>query len=763
MSEGTLYLRLVINGQETAEVVPVVYRYGHYFVEAGVLASNNVRTGQIKSGLIDVDKLIDVKTEYDAAGQQLMLTVPDNWLPTQKIKGKSLLSYTPPSSSTGLLFNYDAYYLDPYEGNSTLTAWLEQRKFSNAGIISNTGTWRSVNASSDINAGYRGYIRYDTWWRYSDGLNMVSWQLGDFISDSLTWSNSVRMGGLRISRNFGVRPDLVTYPLLHYSGTAAVPGTVDLFINGYKTNSSNVNPGPFTLTNVPSINGAGEATVVTTDALGRQVKTSVPFYVSNSLLRDGLSDFDASFGTLRKHYGTANSDYSGMAFSGLYRYGIRDWLTLSTHTEAMDGLALVGLGSDIAVGYWGTFSSSYSRSHSRPGADNTDLEAGNDTQYTLGYSYYATLFSLAAQHARRGEGWQDLTAMAGNGRPSRQADQVTFSSVPFGSNNGTLGLGYFDILAHDSTRTRLANLSYSRALWGNSSIYLSLNKTLGNRGYDAQLQMIIPFSSGVTATGSLQKNTVGNYTGRMTMNRTAPLEGGTGWNLAWGEGQSSYRQADILWKTTYNKLQGGIWGESGQLNRWADMQGSLIYMDNEFFAANRINDAFILVSTDRYAGIPVRYENQLVGKTDKSGHVLVPWASAWYPAKIEIGTLDLPVNTEIPEVEKRVAVKEGSGSLVQFSVKKVRAASITLVTGNGSPLPVGTPVTELRSGQSTVTGYAGQVFFSHLQEEGELLVRSTDGRGCRRAFRLPDTSDGINMLGPFACVFSSSMAQDPNK
>ena len=38
-----------------------------------------------------------------------------------------------------------------------------------------------------------------------------------------------------------------------------------------------------TLTNVPFINGAGEAVVVTTDALGRQVSTSVPFYVTSTL------------------------------------------------------------------------------------------------------------------------------------------------------------------------------------------------------------------------------------------------------------------------------------------------------------------------------------------------------------------------------------------------------------------------------------------------------------------------------------------------
>ncbi|MGV8566355.1 hypothetical protein ACV34R_30820, partial [Pseudomonas aeruginosa] len=78
----------------------------------------------------------------------------------------------------------------------------------------------------------------------------------------------------------------------------------------------------------------GEATVVTTDAQGRQVVTSLPFYVSNTLLARGLSDFDLSVGRLRDDYGLRNFSYADNAASGIYRYGVSDRLTLSTHAEA---------------------------------------------------------------------------------------------------------------------------------------------------------------------------------------------------------------------------------------------------------------------------------------------------------------------------------------------------------------------------------------------------------------------------------------------
>lgn len=109
----------------------------------------------------------------------------------------------------------------------------------------------------------------------------------------------------------------------------------------------------------------GEATVVTTDALGRQVSTTLPFYVSNKLLAAGLSDFDISTGALRKNYGLQSDDYGSGAFSGIYRYGLTNSLTTSVHGEAGNDLLLSGAGADFTPWLLGTFSFSASMSQSR--------------------------------------------------------------------------------------------------------------------------------------------------------------------------------------------------------------------------------------------------------------------------------------------------------------------------------------------------------------------------------------------------------------
>ncbi|MFO6299456.1 fimbria/pilus outer membrane usher protein [Rahnella selenatireducens] len=785
--DATYYLTLVVNGQTDNQVVPVVYRNNAYFVESGVLAKNHVHTHGQQDGLVNISALPGVKATYNAAVQQMVIQVPDDWLPKQDVSSDNLIGYTPAQSSNGLLLNYDAYYTDPHDGPRSVATLLEQRLFSSVGILTNTGTFRESLGSNGSDNGnvQNGYLRYDTFWRYNDEQRLVSYQVGDFVSNSLTWSNSARMAGLRISRNFSVRPDLVTYPLLQYSGTAAVPTTVDLFLNGYKASTNNLNSGPFTLTNVPYINGAGEATVVTTDALGRQVSTSVPFYVSNTLLRKGLSDFDLSLGAVRKNYGITSGDYSDAAFSGIYRYGISNFLTLSSHGEATQGLALGGLGADVAVGNWGTFSVSASQSRaSRAPVTSGEIDADNSSantnlnvngtpnnngmissspnsdgdtheksgnQYTVGYSYYSNRFSLSALRSSRSPGFQDLTSYTGDTRLSRQADQVTFSTSPFGPSNGTVGIGYYDVEAYDRSHTRLLNFSYSRSLWGQSSMFLSLNKTLSDSGYSAQLQFIVPLDSGASVTAGLQRDSAGNYQEQLSASKTAPTDGGLGWNLAYTGGKDPYQQADATWKTRYATLEGGLYGETGKYTNWADLSGSVVFMANDFFLSDKINDAFIVVDTGNYAGVPVMYENQKQGNTDKNGHLLIPTVSSYYPAKVDIDTMPLPADVVATRVTDNVSVRQSSGVVVEFKVEKVLSANITLQNSQGQPLKIGTVVTEQNSRQTTVVGYGGLAYFSNLAPHNMLSIRQEDGSVCRIGFDLNVNSHSIEQVGPLLC------------
>lgn len=734
----SLWLTLNVDGSTNDKAVPVQVRHGRYMLDASVLRRNFIRLPASASGLQDVSSLPHVVAKYDSAAQILYLTIPENWLPVQNIVSRSD-HLSPALSSPGILMNYDAYSVSNSDDTRYTTLWTEQRIFAKKGYFTNTGIWRHYWRLGSDTENNEKYIRYDTTWKYNDTDNLVSYQLGDVISNSLSWGNSVRLGGVRVSRNFSIRPDLVTYPMLTLSGTAAVPGSVDLFINGYKTSTERLNAGPWTLTSTPYINGAGEATVITTDALGRQVETTIPFYVSNQLLAPGLSDFDLSMGALRKQYGFYNADYNAAAFSGFYRYGLNNALTVSTQVEGRQGLTVLGTGVDVAAADAGTLSLSASESHA--------LSLGQ--QYSAGYSWYSSQFGISTSYVQRNASFSDLSVFGSALALSRRAEQVTFSFNPLEGKAGTVGLGYFNIVAHDGLRTQLANFSWSRGLGHNCSLHLSLNKTLGGEGIAAQMQLIIPFSSGSSLSLSEQRSSNVSSSQTLSYSRAVPSDGGLGWSLAASKGYAAYHQADLTWQNHYTVVSGGEYGSSKNLTRWFDTSGSFVWMDDSMFASSKINDAFIVVSTSGIGSIPVHYENQLVGETDSSGHLLVPWVSAWYPAKVDIDVLNLPANINSPQVEKRVTVREGSGALVNFVLTKERPLLLTIVNEDQRPLPPGTLVAETASGQTTTLGYGGQAWFENVPAQSHIVVILPYGK-CSYDLSLKGDQKEFN-IGPLIC------------
>ncbi|MCP2821064.1 fimbrial biogenesis outer membrane usher protein, partial [Salmonella enterica subsp. enterica serovar Typhimurium] len=90
------------------------------------------------------------------------------------------------------------------------------------------------------------------------------------------------------------------------------------------------------------------------------------------------------------------------------------------------------------------------------------------------------------------------------------------------------------------------------------------------------------------------------------------------------------------------------------------------------------------------------------GRTDAKGHLLVPYSSGYYRGKYEIDPMNLPPDVLAPDVEQRVAVRRGSGYLLEFPLKRVMAASVELVDGNQQVLKLGSRVTHAESGTQAV-------------------------------------------------------------
>ncbi|MCX5465332.1 fimbria/pilus outer membrane usher protein [Alcaligenes parafaecalis] len=773
LPDTTLYLELVVNGQPRGEILAVPYRQGRYYLPAETLRGLGVSVAG-QHTMVAVDQLEGVTVSHDNARQQLLIDLPPEWLPKQWLS-QGQRQYEPAKSSTGLLMNYDIYASSRSAyglRTNRLAAWSEQRLFSPYGILSNTGVWYS-GSHRRADRDQTRYLRYDTSWSYSDPDSMRKYVLGDLITDSLAASSSVRMAGVQIGRNFATRPDLVTYPLPVFAGQAALPSTVDLFINNYKMDSYQVNPGPFTVQTLPYINGAGSATVVTRDVLGRELSKEVSFYVSNDLLAPGLTDYSLSAGVMRQRYGLESNRYGQPALSAVVRHGVTPGWTMFAWGEAARDLHNVGVGANAKLGDFGVLTGSWATSkvgdygrgsaqirrglywlERRPYYGDTfrqePMEPGQGQQISYGYSYSSSRFSVSIRRTQRSAQYANLGVYRNAATLSRREDVVT-GSVALGK-GGTLGMAWVDSQDMAGRRIRLVNLSHSISVGNNAFLYTSLNREIG-RGVSVQLTLSIPLDDYTNTSASFVRDSEGRRSGQLNYHHSAPASGGLGYSVGVSDGQAQeqYRRADASWSTPQYTVRGGAYGTRRASTGWAQLSGSLIGLGGQVYAANTVHDAFAVVSTSGYPDVPIRYENQYLGKTDSKGYFLIPSMTAWYPTHIQIDPIDLPADVKIPNVESKVAVRAGSGYVVDFKLKKLRAVLLRLHDSNDAALPRGSQVRDELSGATAWVGWDGEVYLENVLDQLNLqAVRGDDGQECRASIPLPPT-DGVIRLGVVAC------------
>ena len=163
------------------------------------------------------------------------------------------------------------------------------------------------------------------------------------------------MGGPQISRDYALRPDLVMGPTANVTGSAAVPSSVDVFVNSFRLYTQDVDPGPYRIENLPLVGGNGEATLVTREVSGKESTQTVPFFSSPRLLSPGAFGYSAEIGYRAQTMVWNSFSYApSLIGTASLRGAIADWATVEAHTEDGAGLVNGGAGwsSAHSAGAW---------------------------------------------------------------------------------------------------------------------------------------------------------------------------------------------------------------------------------------------------------------------------------------------------------------------------------------------------------------------------------------------------------------------------
>ena len=776
-ADDALLLDVVVNAYPLGKIGEFVRRDGKLFARAAELKDLGIRVpASIPSGdgtLVPLASLPGVATRLDQAAQKLFVTAANDKLLPELVQAGA--GEGPPTSykvesGIGATLDYDLSGTLS-NGQRSASGLFDLRAFSPWGVAS-TG----VLAIAGSGRGAYSAVRLDTTYVFSDPETQRRYRLGDFVSGGLDWSRPLRLGGIQVNSDFSLRPDLVTFPLPVVGGSVAVPSTLDVLVNGTRLLSRQVRAGPFQVPQLPVVSGAGMVALTVTDPLGRQVTTTLPFYASATLLAPGLQTYSVEVGAVRRNYGVVNIDYGGVAGAATYRRGIVPFLTAEIHAEGAGGVAMGGAGVLVNVFNYAIVNLSAAGS-SAGGRMGTQVSAGVQRQ--------GSVLSFGASATLAGRSFRDVAALNSDPVPRRRITAnaglalgrfgslgVAYSGLdrdtapapvrflaPAGSvfTDGATSTGGFVsttggvVSFIPAQRSHIVSASYTAQL-GRLSFYATGYKDLVKQGSSGVLfGLTVPLGGRTSVGASMGSDSSGStMQAQAAQSVTAINEWGYQVNADRSSG-NTHGFAELDYRSPWAQFSLGADRSGRQTTYRAGARGAASFADGALFASNTINDSFAIVDTEM-PGIRVLDENRVVGRTNRSGKLLLPDLRSFELNRIAIDPLDVPADASVSTTARDVRPQDRSGVVVRFTVKKSRGALLRLVDAAGVALPVGSASTLAATGVAVPVGFGGEAFAEDLLPRGNrLTVARPDGKRCVAVFDYTAIAGDIPVIGPLPC------------
>jgi P pilus assembly protein, porin PapC len=654
------------------------------------------KTGVVAEGrtLYPLSALPGAALHFNEDRQRLELTVEPTAFETFQAS-MDQRTMPPVSSGRGAFLNYDL-------SMGRTVAWYSAGLFD-LGVHGGTSSFRSsvvLEATDELVKG----TRLETCFVHDDPEAMRRVRIGDSISDAATWGGALRFAGLQVSRNFTMQPWLVTAPLLTARGSAVVPTTVDVLLQGQTVARVEVPPGPFEISRLPVVTGAGELTIVTRDALGREQLISQPFYASSSLLAKGLTDYSFSIGTVREGFSLRQARYAGALATGSLRFGVTDTFTLEGHGEYLaDFASAAGLNATTRVGTLGVLTLSGVVSAS---------DFGTGALFGLGFERTTRRMSFGAQYLERSDAFRTIVDRE-NTDPLRRR---------FVANIGTRITDRFSIslagVQDETQNARLrgltANLSFSSRLGQFSVLATDVATTEHDRGL--YFSFTRPF--GKRSSFNLTANAEGpdfkdNHRVVASMQKSPPLEDGIGYAMrAASDGDYDAR---LTVRHPHGSLAVDTWRAHGRTSHRVTANGSLIAFAGDVRATRSVSQSYAVVDAKGLAGVAVYLENQPVGRTDENGRLFVGNLRPFELNRISFDANSLPLNVQVQTTRIHVRPADQAGVLVELPLSVVQPTTFRLRYAK-SWVPAGAAVTLGKI--QTAVGYEGLVFVQDERPDG---------------------------------------------
>lgn len=599
------------------------------------------------------------------------------------------------ASATGGYLNYEVQTQWINRDGVSVSGIAETAVFGRFGLIQST--WIGQTGQS------ARITRLDTTWtvdRARDGLRA---RFGDSIHSGANGA-PVRFGGIQVGRYFGLTPSLITYPTPAISGDAQSASTVELYVDGVLRAQSHVAAGPFVIDNAPVVSGAGEATLVITDVLGRQQTITRPFFVGTTMLRPGLSDWSFAAGAERLEFGREDASYGDTFIAGRYRYGVTNTLTVEGAIEATEEQTTAQAGVSV--------------SSTNLGQASVSQAANGAGGYTSAAWYYAgRIVSIGAQFEQR-QG--DFTALGRENDAFRQG-LAGNAGLDMG-NLGAVSLTAADVELDDEPRARTYTFSYTPDFADGALSFRVAQIEHEERELVAGVSLSFTLADDVSGHASVDSDDRGVAYRASAQRAVEPQR--LGWRARASLGSVERAEAAVM---SRNAL-GDTMAEAAYANDSGGLRlrhaGSVGWIENTGFAGRRIDGAFALVDAGA-SNVSVARNQIDAGKTGGDGRRLVTNLRPYDSNAISISADDLPLDRAPQSPVRTVVPTEGAGVLIHFNDARERIIETRVAFANGELPPRGSVLVRDRDGERFPVGSEGRIVLQGAQDGDELHLSNS--------------------------------------
>ncbi len=687
---------------------------------------------QAGEALYAVNDMPHVIPVFDPKRQSLALYAGANAFYPNRLSGNEAQLVEPDFDQQGALLNYSLFGSHS-DGDSRLSGQFELGAFLGRGFLS------SQYLVKDIGDEERKSIRLESNLRIDWPEQMRSLTVGDTLNDAGAWGRPARFGGLKWGTNFSTQPGFITFPTEIIAGNSVVPSTVDIFVDNARRSSANVEPGPFAITDVPIVTGAGEMRVVTRDLFGRETVVTRPFYASSRLLKPGLHEYSYELGVLRQNFTRQSNEYATGFASGTHRYGFNSWFTGELRAEFSADQRALGTAANLVWPAVAEFDVALAAS-TTPDGDNGELAS-------IGVRRQARRVSFGAMATWRSEDFAQLGT--DTTRAPDALESTAFAAVGLGR-AGSLSISHVQRKRRDDEDTEFATLQYSISLSHNAHFRLSYLEPLdGSLERNASASISLPFGQRSSAMVSSRSQS-SESTHRAEFRRNLPAGNGFGYQLSAESGERDRFEAGSRWRNPFGLLS----AQAAQLDSLreyrAAFDGGIALLDRRPYFSQRLDQSFALVEVPDMEDVSIYRDNQLLAKTNRNGKAIVPGLRDYQKNRIRLGDAMLPLDIEVASLERTTVPAYRQGVKLNFTIKHSHWVGFRLFDSTGKPVPSGARFLNAASGQQSSIGMDGQGYIE--TGAGEHTMQAWwRGNHCRFTLSIPESSEAVTELGELQC------------